>query len=131
MDDQIRGPRGMLDFYIAIPQLGRVQATARISLCLVAGLAVFGCKTLDRKDEAESDPPEQQAGMKIPVGSIHAVDPEGRFVLIRSSRTFEVESGTQMTSYADDGTVTGIFEVSPARKGAFLTADILQGSPTG
>lgn len=67
--------------------------------------------------------------MKIPVGSIHMIDPEGRFVLIRSSRTFQVDSGTRMTSYSGDGTITGIFEVSPARKGAFLTADILQGTP--
>ncbi len=118
---------GALDFYTAIPQLHKVQASARISLISLVVLSLFGCKTLEKDGEKEPEQPAQV--MKIPVGMIHIVDPEGRFVLVRSSRTFQVESGTRLTSYAGDGTITGIFEVSTARKGAFLTADILQGTP--
>lgn len=107
-----------------------MQVTARICFYSFVALFVAACKTLDKDGESETEQVSQQSGIKIPVGMIHMVDPEGRFVLVRSSRTFQVESGTRMTSYAGDGSVTGIFEVSAARKGAFLTADILQGNPT-
>ena len=122
-------PGGELDFYTAILQLHRVQVTARISFLVLFALFGSGCKSLDNGEKNEEQQTQQPSGMKIPVGMIHMVDPEGRFVLIRSSRTFQVESGTRMTSYAGDGSVTGIFEVSTARKGAFLTADVLQGTP--
>lgn len=118
-----------LDLYTAIPQPPQVQAAAKICLCSLVTLLLFGCKTLTKDKGEKSDAAQQPGVMKIPVGTIHMVDPQGRFVLVRSSRTFQVESGTRMTSYASDGTVTGIFEVSPARKGAFLTADLLQGTP--
>lgn len=106
-----------------------MQAAAKICLYSVVALFAFGCKTIQKDTDEKADQATQPGGMKIPVGTIHMIDPQGRFVLIRSSRTFRVDSGTRMTSFASDGTETGIFEVSPARKGAFLTADILQGTP--
>lgn len=96
----------------------------------VLPLAV-GCQSLksDKEDETTEDSARTPGEMKIPVGTIHMVDPAGRFVLIRSSRTFQAETGTEMTSYASGGVATARFQVSPARKGAFLTADIVDGNP--
>lgn len=69
--------------------------------------------------------------MKIPVGTIHHVDAEGGFVLIRSSRHLQVEPGTVISVIDEAGAIAASVQVSPARKGQFLTADILSGTPRG
>lgn len=67
--------------------------------------------------------------MKIPVGTIHHIDPAGKFVLIRSSRFLQVEPGTIISVLDVQGTPVARVAVSPARKGQFLTADIVSGIP--
>lgn len=67
--------------------------------------------------------------MKIPVGKVHLVDQEGRFVLIRSSKVLKVEPGTFITLFDQSGHPAGTVKASPARRGAFLTADIVEGNP--
>ncbi|MEX2580651.1 MAG: hypothetical protein WD342_16460 [Verrucomicrobiales bacterium] len=103
----------------------------RFAVWLAVPLLAVGCQSLksEKKDEAIEDSASNPGEMKIPVGTIHMVDPAGRFVLIRSSRTFQVEAGSAMTSYESGGAATARFQVSPARKGAFLTADIVDGAP--
>ena len=95
---------------------------------------LVGCKTLPGKWSGKKDeePTEavQQADMKVPVGKIHLVSPDGDFVLIRSSRFLPVEPGTGLTVHGNHGMESARLKVSPARKGAFLTADILSGNPT-
>ena len=124
---------------LAVPIL---SAIAR--LFLVSGLSFLlpGCTTMpwkkvstDATETASTDfatPPEEipaQPGMKIPVGTIYHVDPAGKFVLIRSSRLLQIEPGTVISVIGAQGEPVASVEVSPARKGQFLTADILSGLP--
>ena len=111
------------------------SAIIRFSLVAALALVLPGCKTLSWKKDAAADTPAAIGAppapppMKIPVGTIHHVDPAGGFVLIRSSRILQIEPGTIISVLGDDGTPVGSVEVSPARKGQFLTADILSGTP--
>lgn len=98
--------------------------------------AVFlsGCVTLPGKKGKEKESTaaavkSQPPAMKIPVGTIHHVDAEGGFVLIRSSRLLQIEPDTLITVFGNQGETTATLKVSPARKGQFLTADILSGTP--
>lgn len=102
----------------------------------IALFAVFlsGCVTLPGKKgkEKESKPAAEKSKppvMKIPVGTIHHVDAAGGFVLIRSSRLLQIEPDTLITVFGNQGETTATLKVSPARKGQFLTADILSGTP--
>lgn len=65
----------------------------------------------------------------LPVGVVHLVDTEARFVLVRSSRSLQIEPGTVLSVIGDAGELVARVEVSPARKGAFLTADYVEGLP--
>lgn len=93
---------------------------------------VSGCKTMPwkkEKDPNDAAETENSPQMKIPVGTIHLVDPSGKFVLIRSSRFLQLEPGMVLTIHGNGGMETARVKVSPARKGQFLTADILSGNP--
>ena len=50
-------------------------------------------------------------------------------MLIRSSRTFQIEPETVLMIRGSQGEPLATVKVSPARKGAFLTADIVEGAP--
>lgn len=97
-------------------------------------LLVQGCKTVPlpftREKEAEVEVPEPEpAVMKIPIGTIHHVDPEAGFVLIRTSRMSDVEPDTKVTVYGNGGVMSAVLTTGGARKGQFVTADIVEGMP--
>ncbi|MDF1826081.1 MAG: hypothetical protein P1U68_15655 [Verrucomicrobiales bacterium] len=94
---------------------------------LLVGMA--GCKTVNEGKASGNPVDGAGAPMKIPVGSLHVVRPEEGFVLIRSTRFLQVEPGTDLMTYGNGGIETSRLRVSPARKGQFVTADILSGSP--
>ncbi len=50
-------------------------------------------------------------------------------MLIRSSRGLQLEPGTVLSLHGSHGETTARVEVSPARKGPFLTADFIDGLP--
>jgi hypothetical protein len=108
-----------------------------LPLILVAGVALLssGCKTLSLKADKKEEPPAEAKAapetpaMKIPIGTVHLVDTAGNFVLIRSSRMLMIEPDTLITVFDDRGEIAATLKVSPARKGSFLTADILSGIP--
>ncbi len=52
-----------------------------------------------------------------------------KFVLIRSSRSLKLKPGTEMMTYNGAGRPTSKLSLSPEKKGAFVVADIVQGSP--
>lgn len=88
------------------------------------------CKTMPwKKKEPEEPAPMGGEAMKVPVGTVQLVRPDSTFVLIRSTRFLQVEPGTNLTSFNASGMETARLEVSPARKGQFITADILSGTP--
>ncbi len=67
--------------------------------------------------------------MRLPVGTVELVDEAGEFVLVRSRRGLQLEPGSHLTIHGDQGETVATVSVSPARKGPFLTADIVSGSP--
>lgn len=97
------------------------------SLLLIAG---SGCKTTGDKDRPdEAAPAGATPAMKIPVGSLHVVREDENFVLIRSTRFLQIEPGTDLMVFGNGGIETARLRVSPARKGQFVTADIVSGMP--
>ena len=91
----------------------------------------------DEEDESESDDAEAD-GKKKPadprpdsaqIGSVFMVDSKNEFLLIRSSRTLELEYGTDLIAQNDQGRQTAELKLSPERKAAFLVADIVRGNP--
>ena len=118
-----------------IVQSRRVQPLFLFSrtLCVLTALLLAGCQTVPGKNgknqKQEQQQPPDMAPTKLPVGTIHMVDPEGKFVLIQSSRFLPVEPETSITTVSANGMETSQLKVSPARKGQFLTADIVSGRP--
>lgn len=118
-----------------------ISGVSRLLLAasLTAGLA--GCRALGTKEGA-SEPggaaaggaaaggEEVARGTTLPVGVVQHVDADARFVLIRSSRGFQIEPGTILTIRGNRGEGEATVKVSPARKGAFLTADFVEGIPS-
>jgi len=105
----------------------------RIFIFVAASLFLQSCKTLPVKGGKSKKPAETTTGapkeMKLPIGTIHHVDAEGGFVLIQSGRTYKIDPDTEITAIGDAGEVTSVLKVSQARKGPFLSADILNGIP--
>lgn len=106
-----------------------------ISFIQTAALGAFvllvcaGCKTANQGEGRESVADAIGAPTKIPIGALHVVRPDEGFVLIRSTRFLQIEAGTDLITYGNGGAETSRLRVSPARKGQFVTADILSGAP--
>ncbi|MDF1753254.1 MAG: hypothetical protein P1U89_10800 [Verrucomicrobiales bacterium] len=83
----------------------------------------------NQKAEPEKKLPVAQS-FQISIGTVHMVDQVGKFVLVKSNRATSLEPGTEIVSYGPDSRVTSNLKVSPARKGAYLTADLVQGTPS-
>ncbi|NLT70730.1 MAG: hypothetical protein GXX91_08545 [Verrucomicrobiaceae bacterium] len=110
------------------PAISRLLLGSALACCLPA------CVTLPwKKDAPAEETPAAVAPalppMQLPVGTIHHIDTAGKFVLIRSTRFLQIEPGTALSVVDDQGVTVARLEVSPARKGRFLTADIASGVP--
>ncbi len=103
----------------------------RLLFALVAMAGSTGCSILPEKKQNADQAGEaiRNQPTKIPVGNVHLVNFEKGFVLIRSSRFLDIEPERELLVTGDDGTEIAKLRVSPARKGSFLTADILYGTP--
>lgn len=127
--------RGRLAIFAPVRHSYKVQTSLKIQVlfpALVVFLPLTGCKTLDGvfgKKEEEPEEAFQQQEMKVPVGKVHVVSPGGDFVLIRSSKFLTIEPDRILTTIGSGGLETSRLRVSPARKGSFLTADIISGTP--
>jgi hypothetical protein len=98
------------------------------ALVFVLG-GLVSCRILpERKNEAPAASPAPSAN-KLPIGVVELVDGDGGFVLIKSSRFITLDPETILDVMGDGGVVTAQVKVSPARKGQFLTADIVSGLP--
>jgi len=100
-------------------------------MLILVGLSIGGCRSLlptdrEKEEEAVSGVP---SAIKLPVGTVHLVDAEEGFVLVRSSRFLEVEPERELIVTDLSGQESARLRVSPARKGTLLTADILAGKP--
>ena len=83
-----------------------------------------------KKGQETVSPLPSASAMQIPIGTIHHVDREGKFALIKSSRTTRLDPDTQLFSYGPDARMSSHLKISPARKGSFLTADFVDGVPS-
>jgi len=63
------------------------------------------------------------------IGTVHMVDHTHDFLLIRASRNTSIQYGTPLISQSPGGKQSAELKLSPERKGAFLVADIVKGSP--
>lgn len=128
-----------LAFSSGIAQPAAVQANSGfLRVLLAVGLAAGlpSCRTLE-KAVAGTDPSATDPAMEastpsdpvLPIGVVQHVDEVARFILIRSSRGFQIEPGTILTVHGNSSEPTATVKVSPARKGAFLTADLVEGAP--
>ena len=117
-----------------------MQTSLRIfalTSCILSGAVAQGCKTLplpslplsNQKEEEAAQTPMQVTEMQLPMGTIHHVDPEAGFVLIRTSRITDITPDTRVTVYGNCGVVSAILNTGEARKGQFVTADIVEGMP--
>jgi hypothetical protein len=68
--------------------------------------------------------------MRVPIGTVHLVDKAGKFALIKSSRTTNLEPETKIFTYNSDARLSAELKVSPARKSTYLTADFVEGIPS-
>lgn len=84
----------------------------------------------DAPKKGESTPaPTPALTQKLPVGSVHLVQEDARFVLIRSSRLTVIAPDAELITYDSGGRPTGRLKLSPERKSGFLAADIIEGRP--
>lgn len=125
-----------LDFFREISHSHEVRLIS-IKLCYGLLLLSFvgslsSCRTPRQKKRdknAQTSIAERVGSMQIPIGTVHLVNGAGKFVLIRSSRALKIEPGTMINIIGPGGAPVASAQVSPARRGQFLTADILSGIP--
>lgn len=102
-------------------------------LLAVAGLVVLSglvsCRILPETNRETAVPSPAISSGKLPIGVIELVDGAGGFVLIKSSRMVAIEPESILDVVGDGGLVVAQVKLSPARKGQFLTADIISGMP--
>ncbi|MFK5923685.1 MAG: hypothetical protein QM496_16010 [Verrucomicrobiota bacterium] len=84
----------------------------------------------EAEEKADSAADENVPGNRV-VGVVHLVNDRGRFVLVKSvsgGRSM-VAAGTTWMTYDANGRPSAKLKVSSERKGAFVVADIVKGSP--
>ncbi len=126
----------LLDFFRQIPHSHEVRSFSNTFYCGLLLFSLMGslssCRTPRQKKkdkQAQSGMAEKMGSMRIPIGTVHLVNDGGRFVLIRSSRALKIEPGTVIDIIGSGGAPVASATVSPARRGQFLTADIVSGVP--
>jgi len=94
---------------------------------------LFGGKDKTKADETriEDDDSPGVPGNRM-AGVVHLVNDRGHFVLVKSSTggRIKVPEGTVWMSYDANGRPSSKLKVSEERKGVFVVADIVNGSPS-
>ena len=105
---------------------GMIRLLAIVALCLLSScemLDKIGHHEKTKQKDADSNGPKQQE-----IGAIELVNPEQRFVLIRTPADILIPAGTVLYSTNPLGEAVKL-KVTPERKGSFLAADIVSGNP--
>ena len=90
-------------------------------------LALVSCGLVKRfGKKKEADKPEKSESQVI--GVIEMVNPEQKFVLIRTESRMTVAAGQEITA-VDSAGVESKLKVTPEKKQHYLTADVLEGNP--
>ena len=101
------------------------------ALFLLAALpALLGGCGLLAKWFAPRPKPDKDAGTRdIYIGVVEMVNPEQRFVLIRTGMKFSLKTGWKLETRPAGGGANSILTISPEQKLNFLSADITEGYP--
>lgn len=86
-----------------------------------------GLRKLPWKKKKKEDAAQKEEVTRV-IGVIEMVNPEQRFVLVRTQGKITVPPGQEITAMDATGTTTKL-KVSPEKKQDFLIADIVDGSP--
>ncbi len=105
---------------------GRVIPQSSL-LCLLL-LCLASCASKDPSTTPIEGTENSPDGPGYLVGIVEFVNPDQRFVLIKTQGAALVPSGASLTALDATGALSEIV-VSPERKGAHLTADIKSGNP--
>ncbi len=98
-------------------------------LSLALGLSLAGCGILDRKDDGKIEGSENSPeGETFLIGLVELVNPDQRFVLIRTQSKVNIPAG-HILSTLDATGARGRIKVSPEKKPNLITADIIEGNP--
>jgi len=109
-----------------------VFSSCSTSLKMAKLPSLFGGKNKADADAAKAAA-EQEANVpgNRAAGVVHLVSDRGRFVLVKSltGGRSKVAAGTSWMSYDANGKPSAKLKVSGERKGVFVVADIVKGSP--
>lgn len=103
-------------------------------LCLAALLlGLSSCTYLEnklaaRKAASKKSSEDKRIREAKVIGVIEMVNPEQNYVLINCEQQVDIPAGTEILSQGVNGT-DGKLKVTPERKGNYITADIVEGSP--
>lgn len=97
---------------------------------LAAVLTMCGCGTLKKLHLFSKKHPPSAADKNgdVYIGAVESVNPEQKFVLVRTELRLVVAPGAKLESHSANGTKASLV-VTPERKMNFLSADIAEGSP--
>ncbi len=99
----------------------RTQALIVITLCSVFS----SCGLMKPKAKNDESPERPESNL---IGVVEMVNPEQRFVLIRTESRMSVAVGQEVTAVDAQGTESKL-KVTPEKKPHYLTADIVEGDP--
>lgn len=77
---------------------------------------------------SKKSPEDKRIGQAKVIGVIELVNPEQNYVLINCEQRVDIPPGTEIISQGVNGTNARL-RVTPERKGNYITADIVQGTP--
>jgi hypothetical protein len=98
-------------------------------IAVLAGLvASSGCGLVKKGLARKKKPASTDSIQDSYIGVVESVNPEQRFVLLRTDRRLAVAPGTKLETRAASGLRSSL-TVTPERKANFLSADITEGMP--
>jgi hypothetical protein len=98
-------------------------------ITVLAGLvASSGCGLVKKGLTRKKKPAPTDSTQDSYIGVVESVNPEQRFVLLRTDLRMAVAPGTKLETRAASG-LRSLLTVTPERKANFLSADITEGMP--
>jgi hypothetical protein len=95
-----------------------------LPVLLACAACTSGCSLFSPK----ADPAASDGSRDVFVGVVESVNPEQKFVLVRTDMRLMVAPGTKLETRSQAGAQASL-TVTPERKMNFLSADITEGSP--
>lgn len=101
---------------------------SRSTCCCALALLLSSCVSKDPSTTPIEGTEHSPDGPSYLVGIVEFVNPDQRFVLVKTQGATAIPAGAKLTALDATGSLSEIV-VSPERKGTHLTADIASGSP--